>query len=192
MVKFILTYFQKILTGLLLITIPCILFAFPDIAISDEQKRLLIGIDLFPSFLASDQNIRNKKGRDNQLNIVILYQYDKTTADNMAQRLNSLGKIRGTPIKVIASSVYDLEHSKNQTIAGIFIAESMIPLESIINKSIDNNFIIFSPFEGDVEKGATGGIYITERIVPYINMITLRRAKIEMKSFFLRVSKKYD
>jgi len=175
----------------MIITIPCILFAF-NISEGEDNKRLLIGIDLFPSFLASDQDIASKTGSDNQLHIVLIYQYNKQIAENMAKRLENLGKIRGIPIKVMVLSVSEIDFFNNQTIAGIFIVESLVPLASIIKKSIDNHFIVFSPFEGDVEKGVTGGIYITERILPYINNETLRLANIEMKSFFLKVSKKYE
>jgi sulfite reductase alpha subunit-like flavoprotein len=184
-------YKKKILIGFLIITIPCILLAFPDIEGSDN-RRLLIAVDLFPSFLASDKNIHNKIDIDDKLHVVIAYQYDQQTAEDMAQRLKNLGKIRGIPLTVKSLTVNDIEHSNNEKIAGIFISESMIPLKPIINKSIVNQFIVFSPFEGDVEKGATGGLYINEKILPYININTMNLAKINMKSFFLRVSKKYE
>jgi hypothetical protein len=185
------TYVQKILTGFFLITIPCIFFTLPEIAGSDN-KRLLIGIELFPSFLASDVNISNKTDNNNNLCIAIVYQYDKQTADDMAKRLKSLGKIRGIPIKVVVLSVQELEKIEKQIIAGLFIAESMICLPPIIDDSIEKNYIVFSPFEGDVEKGATGGIHITEKIFPYFNLKTAHRAAIKMKSFFIRVSNKYE
>ncbi|ETR73455.1 MAG: hypothetical protein OMM_00933 [Candidatus Magnetoglobus multicellularis str. Araruama] len=184
------TYFQKFLSIILILTIPCILFAFLTNTHSDIN-RALIGIELFPSFLASDRGIENKT-QDNQLNIVFIYQFDRDVAEELSIRLNALGKIRGIPIQITISSANNFECSGNKKIAGVFITESMIRLEEIIKKSIENQFIVFSPFEGDVEKGVTGGIYITERIVPYINLKTLGLAKISMKSFFLRVSHKYE
>jgi len=191
MMKRVTTNCQKLLTYLLLIPVACIFWVFPEIASSDNP-RIIIGINLFPSFLASDQNISTKTGNDDHLHILILYQYDKKTADNIAQRLIKLKKIRGIPIHVIVTSIDELEYSSNQSIAGMFISEPMIQLTPIIKKSIDHQFIVFSPFEGDVEKGITGGIYITEKIEPYINQKTLLLANIKMKSFFIRVSKKYD
>jgi hypothetical protein len=191
MMKRVTTNCQKLLTYLLLIPVACIFWVFPEIASSDNP-RIIIGINLFPSFLASDQNISTKTGNDDHLHILILYQYDKKTADNIAQRLIKLKKIRGIPIHVIVTSIDELEYSSNQSIAGMFISEPMIQLTPIIKKSIDHQFIVFSPFEGDVEKGITGGIYITEKIEPYINQNTLLLANIKMKSFFMKVSKKYD
>jgi hypothetical protein len=191
MIKKNITYFQKMLIGFMLVTIPYVLFA-DNFTEGEDLKRLLIGIDFFPSFLASDQDIASKTGSDNQLHIVLIYQYNKSTADDMANRLGSLGKIRGIPINVNVLSVTEIDFFNDQPIAGIFITESMISLASIIKKSIENHFIVFSPFEGDVEKGVTGGIFITERILPYINQETLCLAKIKMKSFFLKVSKKYE
>jgi len=194
MISFSATFYQKLLIGLLFITMPFILFGISETE-GIDNKRLLIGIDLFPSFLASDKNIQHKVGDDHHLHIVIAYQYEEQIANDMAQRLESLKKIRGISIKVVIYSVQDfdkLEYIEDQTIAGLFIAESMIPLNQIIKLSIKKQFIVFSPFQGDVEKGVAGGIYITEKILPYINMKTLREANIKMKSFFLRVSKKYE
>jgi hypothetical protein len=160
--------------------------------VESENKRLLIGIELFPSFLASDQHIKEKKDQENLLNILVLYQYDRKVAEDITSRLKSLGKIRGIAFRIIIASVNDIQYSSNQPIAGVFIAESLLPLEPIIKKSIDHHYIVFSPFEGDVERGITGGIHISEKIVPFVNMSTLKKANIQLKSFFLRVSKKYE
>jgi len=183
--------FRKLLTGILILTVPYMLLAFPETA-GSNNKRALIGIELFPSFLASDKNIHEKKRKDGSLTVVVAYLYNPKIANDMAYRLNSLGKIREIPIHVISVSVEEFEDTINQTIGGIYIAEPGAITQQIIKESINNHFIVFSPYEGDVEKGATGGIYITEKIVPYLNMTTLNAAKIRMKSFFLRVSKKYE
>jgi len=184
-------YYHKIYFVIVFLILPCFLFAFPEI-VESENKRLLIGIELFPSFLASDQHIKEKKDQENLLNILVLYQYDRKVAEDITSRLKSLGKIRGIAFRIIIASVNDIQYSSNQPIAGVFIAESLLPLEPIIKKSIDHHYIVFSPFEGDVERGITGGIHISEKIVPFVNMSTLKKANIQLKSFFLRVSKKYE
>jgi len=184
-------YIQKLLIGIIMITIPCILLAFHDSEGSDRM-RLLIGLDLFPSFLASDQQIHNKVDIDNKLNVVVAYQYNQQIAEKMAKRLRQLGKIRGIPIKVKIATVNDIEFFEKEIISGVFIAELLISLKPIIDKSIVKQFIVFSPFEGDVEQGVTCGMYIAEKIVPYINTKTLTLSKIKIKNFFLRVSKQYE
>jgi hypothetical protein len=43
-----------------------------------------------------------------------------------------------------------------------------------------------------VERGATGGIVVSDRILPYVNMETVRQSEIRIKSFFLRIAVAYE
>lgn len=53
---------------------------------------------------------------------------------------------------------------------------------------IKHRIIIFSPFQGDVERGASGGILISDRILPYLNLETMHLSDIRIKPFFLRIA----
>ena len=49
--------------------------------------------------------------------------------------------------------------------------------------------LVFSPFAGDVEAGAVAGIYVADRILPFINLRQAQRAGIRFKPFFLKVAR---
>ena len=65
-------------------------------------------------------------------------------------------------------------------------------LRHIVSYGIKNHIIVFSPFEGDVEKSITAGVFIGARVQPSINMKTLKASGIQIKFFFLKVAKKYE
>jgi hypothetical protein len=107
----------------------------------------------------------------------------------MAQTLGALKKIRDIPIHVEVSNDLTMGGYAAKPPAGIFLTQ---PLEEglpvIIKFAIDKGVILFSPFQGDVEKGVLGGLHITDRVLPYINKSTMNAAGINIKQFFMRVS----
>ncbi len=52
--------------------------------------------------------------------------------------------------------------------------------------------VVFSPFEGDVERGVQSGIAVEARVRPYVNTKALRAAEVRLKSFFMKVAKAYE
>jgi hypothetical protein len=78
-------------------------------------------------------------------------------------------------------------------VGGIFVAEAQPQeLRTILDLARSHRVIIFSPYEGDVERGAHGGISVRDRILPYINVHALRLSGIELKVFFLKVAERYE
>jgi len=128
-----------------------------------DLTRAFIGLELFPSFLASDRDIKNKVGSNHQLNVMLLYQYRESDAQNLANRLKKINTIRNIPIGVFIIHYDKLTSWQNDKLAGLFITEENIPLQSIIQYGIKHQIIVFSPFQGDVEQGATGGIFVMEK-----------------------------
>jgi hypothetical protein len=55
-----------------------------------------------------------------------------------------------------------------------------------------NHLIVFSPFAGDVERGAMAGLSVGSQIKPYFNVRSLREAKIDINPMLLRMSKQYE
>ncbi len=49
--------------------------------------------------------------------------------------------------------------------------------------------ILYSPFEGDVERGVTAGLSIEAKVLPFVNQRTLEASGVELKPFFLKVAK---
>jgi len=156
-----------------------------------EASRVWAGLDLFPSLLAADENIADKQGPDGKLLLLLMYADEKEAVAEMALNIEKIGKIRNTPIRVeLAESLKDYE---NKTVAGIFLTQKMRDdFDSVLQYGKDHHVIVFSPFEGEVERGASGGIIISDRIVPYINQETLRTSEIRIKPFFLRIAEQYE
>jgi hypothetical protein len=158
---------------------------------SQSTRRLHAGLDLFPSFLAADQQLASKKDRDGNLLIYIVHHNDRRTAQKIASRLRDLQKIKGIPLKVVIVRDDYAEFHKQQP-AGIFIAQANLPhLAAVINFGKQKSIITFSPFVGDVDLGVAGSIAITARILPQVNMTTLADSRLDLKPFFLRIASRY-
>ena len=156
-----------------------------------ESRRLIAGLELFPSFLAADQKIKTKQDKNGTLQLIIIYNNDKKTAEKMALRLQQIGKIKSIPIHTIVTQSSAFKKSVIQP-AGIFISQkNVLNLNTIIQYGKQHSIITFSPFPQDLQQGVTGSISITACIRPEINMTTLKSSNLTMKPFFLRISTPY-
>jgi hypothetical protein len=161
-------------------------------SIEREQIRISAGLDLFQSVLAADMDIKEKRGADGSLLLILIYQNDKKTAGNIAKKLMAVERIRGIPIRVELIVNSALNQYSNTPPAGIFIIQDIRDnLPAVIDFGINHHVVVFSPFEGDVEAGVLGGIHISDRLLPYINLGALKASGIRIKPFFLRISKHY-
>jgi MarR-like DNA-binding transcriptional regulator SgrR of sgrS sRNA len=152
----------------------------------------MAGLELFPSFLAADQQIKTKQDENGTLQLIIIYNNDKRTAEKMASRLQQIGKIKSIPIHTVVTQSKAFEHSTVQP-AGIFISQKNVHnLNTIVQYGKQHSIITFSPFSKDLQQGVTGSISITARIRPEINMSTLKSSHLTMKPFFLRISTPYS
>ncbi|HEX5755115.1 MAG TPA: hypothetical protein VFY12_02015, partial [Arenimonas sp.] len=49
--------------------------------------------------------------------------------------------------------------------------------------------ILYSPFEGDVERGATAGLSVQAKVQPYVNLQTLKSSGIRLRRFYVEHSR---
>lgn len=156
-----------------------------------EARKLMAGLELFPSFLAADQDIHTKQDPQGGLQLVILYNNDRRTAEKMAARLKQIGTIKSMPIHTIVAQSHTFKQL-NLKPAGIFISQENINnLNTIVKYGEKHSIIIFSPFANDLKQGVTGSIAITARIRPQVNMNSLKISHLAIKPFFLRISTQY-
>jgi hypothetical protein len=157
-----------------------------------EESRAWAGLDLFPSVLAADAEIADKRGPDGALPLIILYQTDRELAEEMGRRLARTGTIRGIPIQVeIARNPASMQETDSPP-AGVFLAEPRIgDLEAVIEFGRENRRLVFSPFAGDVERGVPAGIAVSDRILPLVNAESLDAFGLRLKPFFLRIAEVY-
>jgi len=163
-------------------------------------SRVRIGLKLFRTILAADSAIKEKQTKNGVLALALVYSNNSAQADLYAKKLQSSGKgksqgkIKNIPIKVHTISANHLDDLLEQRYAGIYLVDKLNSnqLKQLIDYASRHHVIIYSPYSGDVERGVTAGIVIEARVKPYINNKMLIASKIQLSSFFIKVSKKYE
>ena len=143
--------------------------------------------------LAADRNIAQKQGDDGTLQVLVVYRHTPQLAELVSDKLATISDVRGMPLRITPISQFMLAQSDIGVVAGIFVAEDLhADLDTLLEFARKHKVILFSPYEGDVERGAHGGLAVRDHILPYINITALQLADIQLKSFFLRVAERYE
>ena len=157
--------------------------------------RSQAGARLFRAFLSADVDIDRKKVEKDQILVVFLYTDERQRAADLAASFAGNPKdavtIHGAPVLVELSSDTSLASYAGRVPAGIFLAQppSYNALKSIIRYGIDHHVIVYSPFEGHVERGVLGGLAVEAQVRPYVNLTTLDASNITLKPLFFKVTK---
>ncbi len=167
---------------------------------NEEEQRARIGLRLFRTLLAADQDLERKVTSKGELDLVLLYRDDKQLAAEFAAALLASGRsgqqgtIKRYPIRVNITNDPELKAFREQTPAGIYLVQSLSneALAAVVRYATTQQRILFSPFAGDVEKGVLTGFIIEVRVTPYLNQNTLKKSGIHFKSLLLRVSRVYE
>lgn len=178
--------------------LPVLVFALmtaaPLIGADEVQaRRAEFGVRLFRTLLAADLDLPKKTVENNQLLVVFYYVDDKRRAEELAVRFtgNPPEKIR--EMGIITEVTNDATFAKYATRApaAVFIAQppNASQLSSVIKFGIDRHLIIYSPFEGHVERGVLGGIAVEAQVRPFVNLATLAASHVSLKPIFLQVTK---
>ena len=165
-----------------------------------QERRIRSGLKLFRALLAADEDIAAKADGKGKLLLVVLYVENRKLAEGFATELEQLGKgdkrgiIRKLPIEVQVSNDLSTKLFQDRVPAGIYMVEKLFDddINRLVNYGIKNHVIIYSPFDGDVNKGILAGLSIETRVRPYINFHTMHKSKIRIKQFFLKVAKRYE
>lgn len=169
----------------------------PLIADDLADVRAQAGARLFRAFLSADVDVDKKKVEKDQILVVFLYTDDRQRAADLAASFAGNPKeavtIHGAPVLVELSSDTSLASYGSRIPAGIFLAQapSQNTLKSIIRYGIDHHVIVYSPFEGHVERGVLGGLAVEAQVRPYLNLTTLESSNITLKPLFFKVTKVY-
>ena len=158
-----------------------------------EVRRAWVGLELFPTMLAADMDIASKQDPSGAIPVLLLYRDDASLALDMADRLGKISRVRGLPLRVETAGFEDLDGLATDPPAGVFLTQTPgSDLGRIVAFCRDLGIVLFSPFEGDIENGATAGIRVTDRILPYLNRKTVRASGLRFKPFFLQVAVIYE
>lgn len=174
----------------------CLSFAVAAVrADSYDERRVRAGARLFRSMLAADTMLEQRRDAAGVLHVMV---YGTDGAEVATSEVAGLiapsdpakAAVRGMPLKVEASGTLPANAS-GPKLAGIFLASnpSSAELDRLIRWSIEQKVIVYSPFEGHVERGVAGGLAIEAKVQPHVNLKTLKASGIELKPFFLKVAK---
>lgn len=189
------TLWRKVARQLCAIALLLFLDCHAAIADATTDRRALVGLNLFRSMLIADQKAESKADKSGKLPVYVLYVSDREQANDYRDSLTSeLTAIRDTPADISVISLGDYLASSERGAVGIFISQRLNDeeLNELSVKAVSEHVILFSPFEGDVEKGVLGGISVQASVRPYINVKALKKTGIDIKSFYLKVAKKYE
>ena len=160
---------------------------------SADDRRVRAGARLFRALLAAEVEVESKAAPDGALHVVV-FGDDKHLMSEVTDLIAPAGDaansaIRDLPLQVVSiDTLPDLDKTRP---VGIFLATSPTDaqLDALIRWSANAHVVLYSPFEGHVERGVAAGIAVEAKVQPYLNLTALREAGIELKPFFVKVAK---
>lgn len=174
-----------------------VLFGLNSVGLANEStdRRVQISLPLFPRIVAVDSKFQDKLTEDKKARLVFVYDRNKSKAKELAKAVGKANK-NIVNIRVDTVPVPLVEQLKANTLTptAIFVAEPLgeTDFKELVLYSINKGIIVFSPYSGDVERGATVGLAITSRVFPYFNNHTLESSGIEINPILLDMSKRYE
>jgi len=163
---------------------------------AETERRIAIGLNLFPNVLSVDMGIAAKQ-QGEKLQVYVVYQDDKAAADSLVatfeKKVNTIKKI---PLAVRSITLQELAAQKNASspIAGLFIGERLLDakLQRLLMLCKQRHALTFSPFAGDVERGVSTGVFVGSKIRPFVNIAVINALKIEFHPLFLKFAYHYE
>ena len=160
-----------------------------------EEYRFHVALKLFPRIAATDQHLKEKLSANGKILLLIYYVNKRKQARRLKHiLLVNIPRIGNLDIEYHYTNNLDKYSDSHELPTAIFIAEPLngAELQKLMDYSKKNHRLVFSPFEGDVERGITSGIHISNKITPYFNMRALSRSNINLNQGLLRVSTQYE
>ena len=159
---------------------------------SYDDRRIRAGARLFRTMLAADTGLAARADGGGVLQVLVYGPVDGGASDAASSLIAPAGAgksdVRGLKLAVRESASLP---APDDRLAAVFLAAkpSDAELDRLIAWSIARKVIVYSPFEGHVERGVAGGLAIEAKVQPHVNLKTLEAAGIELKPFFLKVAK---
>lgn len=171
------------------------LFPSPSDANETEARRIQISLAIFPRIVAVDHDLNKKLTSSGKVRLVFIYEVDPVAAAEIAASIrNNVTNIGGKAVEITVKSTDEIMYLDQKRVAGTFLVERLTgdAFTKVMRIAEKKGIVVFSPFVGDVERGATVGIAISSRIKPYFNMRTLTKSHIDINEKLLNISKRYE
>ena len=186
------SFAMKIIVAGLLVLLVLIPVGYAN---ESTDRRVQISLPLFPRIVAVDSKFQNKLTGGNKVRLVFVYDRDKAKAKELARTVGKANKnIVNVRVDAVPMPIVEQLSADALTPTAIFVAEPLgeADFKELVMYSINKRIIVFSPYSGDVERGATVGLVITSRVFPYFNNHTLESSGIEINPILLDMSKRYE
>ena len=170
----------------------CALIAAPITAQADDlsDARIRVAINVFPAFIAArsvapphPEHIALVSADDGPKIAGIAYVlYERLRKSQPEARL-SLTRL----------DALQVSHARDPFTA-VFLAQALDDreMQRLLTFVRTHHVLSFSPLAGDIERGVLGGIAVSDRILPEINLQSLIDHGIYLRPFFLKVSAHYE
>lgn len=154
---------------------------------SQDERRVRTGARVFRTLLLADVALERKAGTDGRIDVAV-FAATQPGLDEVAPLIAPADAGRGPRIAIRHERVLGEDTAPP---VALFLASPVAPndLERLVAWSVRHGVILYSPFEGDVERGVLAGVSIEAKVLPYLNQRTLEASGIEFKPFFMRVAK---
>ena len=163
-------------------------------ATNDGLMRAEVGLKLFHTMMLADQDTVARADANGILHVLMVYADDENQARDLAAALeHDITPIHGLQVNIKIMALAHFSATNDLRPLAIFITQRLQDedLQKLVQFSIRQHVLLFSPFEGDVEQGVLGGLSVRTSVRPYINMHTLRRSGVHIKPFYLKVARQY-
>ncbi len=159
-----------------------------------------IGSKLFPNIVSVDLDLKSRiSPKEEKLVLAFVYLEEGEMARKYAARLQQrLKTIRKIPVSIRALPLSRLLHpptvESSVHPSAIFVADKLTDTDvrQLLAFSESHHLVTFSPFVGDVQRGVMAGLYIGSRILPLINLTTMKRVGIRFHPMFLKLARHHE
>ncbi|MEN8617176.1 hypothetical protein [Shewanella baltica] len=188
--------------------LPCLLSCFllslllcPPVSYAQSNNdsftdhRVRVGLKLFRALLSADLKLDEKTDNSGAVPVVLVHiNSEDDTLEYQTLLDGYLHDINGVPVRLDIRTLQQILQPSSDKPAAIFIAQKLndAELTALIERSISQGVILFSPFEGDVEKGVLAGISVQAAVRPLLNAATLNKSRLSIKPFYLKVARQYE
>lgn len=172
-----------------------LLFSIGAYADQVEERRVSISLEVFPRIVAVDEGIQSKLTEANKIRLLIIYDQDAFAAQQIANDMKNLfSNIAGRAVEFVVENAVQAVKEGMRHASAVFIAELLDDnvFSAFLKLAVEQHVLVFSPFAGDVERGATVGISISSRIKPHFNLTTLRLSHINIHEKLLSISQRHE
>lgn len=160
-----------------------------------SDRRVQISLSIFPRIVALDNNFNSKLSNDGVATLAFVYRNNNEVAKDLVTLTSKrIASLAGRKLLTVAMQLEMQLDAISHKPTALFVSEPLgdIEFQLLLDYAVTHHVLLFSPFLGDVERGATVGIVITSRVRPYFNMNTLTKSSIEINATLIKMSKHYE